>query len=351
MVAELMTLADHVVSGLSGLTGRMKFYDGGLGDIAYLRDLPERLVRVRASVVTLLEPHFADAVRHDGYVLREGHFISPYQAGLPPEGALARVQWIMPEQFDFDTPIAIHFSATGDEGFFPRRVGLAVPLARAGIGSLLLENPYYGGRRPAYQRGFSIQTLSDQFKMNEVTVLEGLSLLRWLRAQGFTRLGVTGVSMGGSMAATVGAWADFPLAIAPCLAPFSPRPAFLEGVLGAAVDWDALRRDYTGTGDVRDYVREVMDLVDLRRIPPPPRCDAVVMVAGSQDAYVLPYSVRELHAHWHGSQLRWVNAGHVTSVVFHHASFRTAVVDAFAALSNRDCITSMNPCASSRSGL
>jgi hypothetical protein len=49
-------------------------------------------------------------------------------------------------------PRVIQLAGTGDHGFGGRRRSLALPLARDhGVASLILENPYYGPRKPKQQ--------------------------------------------------------------------------------------------------------------------------------------------------------------------------------------------------------
>jgi hypothetical protein len=45
-------------------------------------------------------------------------------------------------------PLCIQLAATGDQGLWKRRRFIAQPLLAQGIGSLILENAYYGSRRP-----------------------------------------------------------------------------------------------------------------------------------------------------------------------------------------------------------
>jgi hypothetical protein len=44
--------------------------------------------------------------------------------------------------------LIIHLAGTGDHSFFRRRWGFANDLLKCGISSILLENPFYGSRRP-----------------------------------------------------------------------------------------------------------------------------------------------------------------------------------------------------------
>lgn len=71
------------------------------------------------------------------------------------------------------------------------------PLLKHGIGSIILENPYYGLRKPKSQLYSCLPYVSDIFVMGGCLVLEGLVLLHMCEKMGFGPLGVTGLSMGG----------------------------------------------------------------------------------------------------------------------------------------------------------
>lgn len=77
------------------------------------------------------------------------------------------------------------------------------PLLKAGIGGILLENPYYGVRKPQDQLRSSLHYVTDIFIMGGCLMLECLVLLNWLEEQGYGPLGVSGVSMGGHVSVFV----------------------------------------------------------------------------------------------------------------------------------------------------
>lgn len=258
--------------------------------------------------------------------LRRGSFASPLP-GLPADCARAHLEWWMPRRPDRDTPVCLHFAATGDEGFLRRRL-VALPLLRRGIGSVILENPFYGLRRPAGQTGTRLRCFSDLWAMGTATVAEGLALLAWLSGQGYRRLGVAGVSMGGQMAALVAALWGRPVAMASCASPHSAEVVFTRGAMRIGCDWQALG----GLPQALPRMRALLDATDLRAFPRVVAPRAAVLVAGRCDAYVPPWSAELLHRTWPGSTLRWLQTGHVGAVLFHPGAYRRAIADAFAAL-------------------
>lgn len=98
---------------------------------------------------------------------------------MPPETEIARFQMILPKVWSESgkRPVCVHLAGTGDHYFWRRRTLLARPLLKeAGIASILLENPFYGVRKPRQQLRSSLLNVSDLFVMGGALVLESLVL-------------------------------------------------------------------------------------------------------------------------------------------------------------------------------
>lgn len=307
------------------------FFKDGWGDLSLLRKV--HLLGDRSGPPKTIEIAWEDAEKKGRASVRRGSFKSPYMdLPLPEESRTAYFEWVLPEDASPETPICLHFAATGDEGFSRRRHTFTLPLLKEGIGSLILENPYYGRRRPSGQQKKMLNRFSDLTAMGGATVEEGLSLLSWLRREGYTRLGVCGISMGGSMAAQVAVRAEDPVAMIGCVTAHSASAVFTEGILKNYIDWETLNRTIDGDAQAIDLMRQFLDRTDIRRFPPPPRPEAAFLVAARHDAYIPRASAERVHTHWPGSTLRWLESGHVGAFLFHRRDFRAAVRDAFARL-------------------
>lgn len=80
----------------------------------------------------------------------------------------------------------------------------ALPLLKdEGIGALLLENPYYGSRKPKGQRRSQLNQVSDILVMGLALILECNVLIGWLEKEGLGPVGLTGISMGGHVSGGV----------------------------------------------------------------------------------------------------------------------------------------------------
>ena len=119
-------------------------------------------------------------------------------------------------------------------------------------------------------------------------------------------MGVSGYSMGGNIGAFVTASLPFPVAAAPLAAGASPAPAFLQGLLRGALDWEALG----GEDAARDRLTEYLAAIDVTRFPAPPHTAAAVLLAATRDGYVPTAGPQAIHRHWQGSEMDWVNSGH-----------------------------------------
>ncbi|XP_073093155.1 protein ABHD18 isoform X2 [Manis javanica] len=180
----------------------------------------------------------------------DGHFVSPMAHYvpdiMPTESVIARFQFIVPKEWNSKyRPVCIHLAGTGDHHYWRRRTLMARPMIKeARMASLLLENPYYGCRKPKDQIRSSLKNVSDLFVMGGALVLESAALLHWLEREGYGPLGMTGISMGGHMASlAVSNWPK-PMPLIPCLSWSTASGVFTTGVLSKSINWRELEKQY-----------------------------------------------------------------------------------------------------------
>ena len=291
----------------------------GWGDPAVVPRLEARAAAFQppppARIEWLEEPR-----RVAGGTARRGRFPSPFDADLlPPESRTAFVEVLTPTR---PRAMVVHMAGVGDEGF-RRRGFLAGPLLRRGIGAVILENPFYGARRPRGQQGVALREVAQQFVMNVAAVDEALALVGWLRAEGHVPA-VTGYSQGGYTASLVAAYEPDGVAAVPCAAGISAADIFTRGLMAQHIAWSRLAEG-AGEGDARARMAALLDKASLDRLRLPRRPDAVVLVGARRDGYVDPRSVEMLNRHWTGSVLRWLPGGHVSSVVTGRRAMAAAV--------------------------
>jgi hypothetical protein len=261
-------------------------------------------------------PQWGPARDEDGLTVDDATFESP-AGDLPPRARPARARRITPATPDGRITVVV--AAWNDHGY-ATRTRLARLLAERGITTVILENPFYGERR--VHDDPPIRSVADFALMGRAAVEEAIALARHFSAR--HRVGITGYSMGGNIAALAGALSGDPVAIAPLAASHSPGPVWLDGILRGTIDWEALGGE-TQSG----RLRRALGSASVLAVPAAPHTAGAVIVAGSRDGYIPREAVEHLHAHWPGSELRWVRAGHATLIWKRLPVLADAVADAF----------------------
>lgn len=306
---------------------RPRFFEDGWGASGLLERLshgPQGFALPELHEVTLSPP------RREGRLLvQDGRFPSPAAVGpLPAASAEARFQLLLPSEAGPRPPVCLFLASSGDHGFGLRRF-LARPLLSQGLGALLLENPYYGSRRPPGQRGEALRTVADLLLMFRATAVEAVALLGWLLARGHSKVGLSGYSMGGSVAAYTACLFPLPMAVVPVAVAHSAAPVFTQGVLSALPDWEALGRTCGGTDAARQRLAEILEGLSTTQLPPLPNPRRAILLAAREDGFVPSASTLRLLQHWRGVELRYLPGGHVSGLLAGRSLIARAIADAF----------------------
>uniref|UniRef100_A0A1B0EYP7 Protein ABHD18 n=1 Tax=Lutzomyia longipalpis TaxID=7200 RepID=A0A1B0EYP7_LUTLO len=251
-----------------------KFFCKGWGKPENLQRLFEvrKIISNRESCSQLVPSNYPVEITKEEKTsecrILEGKFVSPfslYLPGLVPEESQeAHFQVILPHKWtDRFKPMCIHLAGTGDHYYWKRRTLAAKPLLKEGnIGTIILENPFYGVRKPKDQKRSSLHNVSDIFVMGGCLVLECLVLLHWCERNGYGPLGITGLSMGGHMASAAATNWHKPLVLVPCLSWSTASAVFTQGVMTQSVNWDILETQYFADGNYRERLAKMVTIVD-----------------------------------------------------------------------------------------
>lgn len=131
-------------------------------------------------------------------------------------------------------------------------------LKESGIASIMLENPFYGSRKPKGQIRSSLHNVSDLFVMGGALILESLALLHWCQRQGYGPLGITGISMGGHMASLAATNWHEPLSLIPCLSWSTASAVFTQGVMSGAIPWKTLETQFFENSVYQDEISHLI---------------------------------------------------------------------------------------------
>ena len=251
-----------------------KFFTKGWGKPEHLKRIFElrRKLADQKTALQFIKPQpypvtITKDEHHSTHRILEGHFISPavqyLPQLLPEESVKAHFQVVLPNSWtdshDKMRPMVVQYAGTGDHYYWRRRRLMALPMVKEReIGSIIIECPFYGLRKPKHQLRSSLQNVSDLFVMGACLILESLVMFQWCEKEGFGPLAAHGISMGGHMASLgASAWPK-PIALIPCLSWTSGSQTFTKGVMTGAIPWDLLCKQYQ---EINAYKDDILHMV------------------------------------------------------------------------------------------
>jgi len=192
---------------------------------------------------------------------------------------------------------------------------LAARLADRGVAALFVKLPYYGERRPA---GGQKRFLSTDIERSILSMRQGVCDVRragaWLASQAEVdprRIGVTGISLGGIVAAVAVA-ADPAL----CQGAFLLAGGGLADILWNMPEAARYRALWVESGrtkaDLEALTRPFDPLTHAERL----KSKRLLMIAGTTDEVVPPSSAQALWEAAGRPKIRWYDCGHYSAVGF-----------------------------------
>ncbi|KAA8492950.1 Protein ABHD18 [Porphyridium purpureum] len=292
-------------------------------------------------------------LRAQNWTAYEGTFQSPSEllvpGILPEESRTARFLLVAPRSAshapleEVSVPVVCVLAGTGDHSYMRRLHNVAMPLARRGVASVLVESPYYGARKPCSQVGARLRQVADLFVLGFAQILETMSILHWLQCKQGRDVCLAGYSQGGLHAAMVASLVREPVKTVLAFAPHSAEFVFTDGVLGRQVDWHALQRHEfplgkrahgrAGNGDGErgtqwHQLAALLRMTDIRFFPNCERHDQAVLLFGDSDAYIAADSVRIWKDRWPHAEIQVLPTGHVGGILFETQALQNAVLKA-----------------------
>ena len=294
------------------LTQRPLLFDQGWGSRACIEAVVQRFLN--PGTTCPIEVRWKGSWRkEEHYHVRDGDFRSPFfEDHLPPECAYVKFRMVVPDPEE-TCPVVLHPATTREDDFRSRQI-TAGALAKRGIGTVLMEGPFRGSRRPSYQPSAYLVRLSDFFLHCGAAIEESRSLLQWLHNAGYSKLGIAGISKGGYIASVAGIRSDMPLSIVTLVAPHSGVPVFLEGLTQHMCDWQKMQST-CGDTPVRDMLRSVFATTGLDVMAEPGSDKKMIAIGAVNDRFVPRGSYDIMNRHWRNIDFRWRSGGHVSSIL------------------------------------
>lgn len=176
-----------------------------------------------------------------------------------------------------------------------------------------LDLPFHARRKPraALVHG-SFYWSADLVRTLEAvrqSVMDVRTLVRWARDEGYERVGVSGVSLGGVVTMlTACAEADLDWAC-PLVADVNLKDALENApILGA------MRRDLTRANVTLERVNQLMARVGLERYPLAMERERMLIVGAVDDLFLQPDPLLRTWERWGKPPIHWIPGGHMTII-------------------------------------
>ncbi len=176
-----------------------------------------------------------------------------------------------------------------------------------GLNLLMPVLPLHGPRKPAALPIASLLSfdLLDAFHGVSQAVWDTRRLIQWARAQGATKIGLYGLSMGSYVSALLAGLDNVDTVIAGI--PVCDIPDLF--VHHAPVDQ---RQEAEDNGVLGVHTRELFELVSPLSVMPHTTLENRFIFAGSDDKVSTPEQAERLWEHWGQPGIRWFAGGHVS---------------------------------------
>jgi len=179
-----------------------------------------------------------------------------------------------------------------------------------GLNVALPVLPMHGPRAPGRRSGaeFFGASLLNCVHAEAQSMWDLRRILAWIRAQGGTRVGIYGLSLGGYTTALFASLeADLACAIAGI-----PAADFLRGATRVMTGLDALWMQRLGVD--LDMAHQVLRPISPLALDPKVPKERRYILAATGDRLVTPDQVRDLWVHWDRPRIAWGAASHVTAL-------------------------------------
>jgi dienelactone hydrolase len=176
---------------------------------------------------------------------------------------------------------------------------------------LHVQLPFHGSRNPKsalfHGEFFWSADLVRSFEAVRQSCIDARTLVAWLRAQGYDEVGVTGISLGGSITMVLACLDPTPDYIVPIVGHLQLG----EAVEDAPILW-RMKADLEKFGVGRERRKEIFARFGLERLVPKLPRDRQLWIMARNDAYIAAPLVERQWRAWGEPPIEWIPGGHMT---------------------------------------
>ncbi len=176
---------------------------------------------------------------------------------------------------------------------------------------LHVQLPFHGSRNPRsalfHGEFFWSADLVRSLEAVRQSALDVRTLMAWLRAHGYDEVGVTGLSLGGSITMLLACVSPTPDYIIPIISHLQ----LAEAVEEASILW-RMKSDLEGFGIDRAQRRQLFTRLGLGSLKPVLAKERQLWVAARDDQYITAPLVERQWRQWGEPRIHWIPGGHMT---------------------------------------
>ena len=180
-----------------------------------------------------------------------------------------------------------------------------------GVDVAHLQLPFHGKRKPKgslfHGEWFWSADLVRTMEAVRQSVIDLRSAILWFRGQGYEQIGVSGISLGGSITMVSACLEPTPDYIVPIIAHLDVADA----VENAPILW-RMKSDLERFGYDEQQRRALMDRTGLPKLMPILARERQLWVAARDDMYISAKGVERQWERWNRPPILWIGGGHMT---------------------------------------
>jgi dienelactone hydrolase len=180
-----------------------------------------------------------------------------------------------------------------------------------GVDVVHVQLPFHGSRNPKgalfHGEFFMSADLVRSLEALRQSCIDARTVVAWLRGQGYTEVGVTGISLGGSITMLLACLERTPDYIVPICGHLHLGEAIEE----APILW-RMKADLERFGVNRAQRQRIFDAVGPKKLMPLLAPQRQMWIMARDDVYIAAHLVSEQWRTWGRPPLEWIPGGHMT---------------------------------------
>jgi dienelactone hydrolase len=312
---------DRIIGGFTHLLHLRGARDNTVGDLGPYYDAPvdvlfpapvapRDVVRRRARAFRSKDRVAESLEWHSQHVPLCPHYRARH-AGEYARNQMVRARWIHPRSGPRKRALVYVHGWLEPGPWIEEAVLLPRFYDALDVDVLHVQLPFHGSRNPQsalfHGEFFWTADLVRSLEAVRQSCIDARTLVAWLRSQGYEEVGVTGISLGGSITMVLACVSETPDYIVPIVS----HLYLADAVEDAPILW-RMKADLEGFGVDREQRRAIFERVGLERLVPRMPPERQLWIMARDDVYIAAPLVERQWKAWGQPPIEWIPGGHMT---------------------------------------